>query len=53
MHAFTLIGSILLLALPFVALFFMIRKKQESRQTKGEYPDVDNTYEGPPIVPPG
>jgi hypothetical protein len=53
MDALILIVSILLLALPFVALFFLIRRRQESKQTKGAFPDVDSSYEGPPVIPPG
>jgi hypothetical protein len=51
MDELLLVAELLLLGLPFVALFYLMRNKQESKQ-KGKFPDVGNEFDGPPVIPP-
>ena len=51
MDELLLIAEVLLVTLPFVALFYLMRNKQESKQ-KAKFPDVGNDFEGPPVLPP-
>lgn len=49
MEAILFIGAIVAAFLPFLLLAYVVQKRIASKQARNSFPDVDNTYEGPPI----